>query len=61
MGWKVFLPDRYIKPAEQKIHEIAERVGSCGRWAPEWEGWVGALLFLLCLLDTGPLFSSPGG
>jgi lantibiotic modifying enzyme len=23
MGWKVFLPDRYIKPAEQKIHEIA--------------------------------------
>ena len=23
MGWKVFLPDRYIMPAEQKVHEIA--------------------------------------
>ncbi len=45
MGWKVFLPDRYIKPVEKKIHEIA---GSVKDLVPDEGGLMGGKAGLAC-------------
>ena len=45
MGWKVFLPDRYIKPVENKVHEIAGSVASC---LPDEGGMMGGKAGLAC-------------
>jgi len=45
MGWKVFLPDRFIAPVELKIHEIA---GSLVDRVPDEGGLVGGKAGLAC-------------
>ena len=45
MGWKVILPDRYFKPVEKKIHEIA---GSVGDWIPDEGGLMSGKTGLAC-------------
>ncbi len=45
MGWKVFLPDRYIRPVENKIREIA---GSLGNRIPNEGGLIGGKAGLAC-------------
>ena len=45
MGWKVFLPDRYSKPVENKVHEIAGSVASC---LPDEGGMMGGKAGLAC-------------
>ena len=45
MGWKVILPDRYLKPVENKIHEIAGSVGNC---VPDETGMMGGKAGLAC-------------
>jgi len=45
MGWKVFLPERFFEPVENKIHEIAGSVGDC---VPEGPGLMGGKAGLAC-------------
>jgi lantibiotic modifying enzyme len=45
MGWKVFLPDRFIAPVKMKIHEIA---GSVGGSVPGEVGLMGGKAGLAC-------------
>lgn len=45
MGWKVFLPDSYIKPVENKIHEIA---GSLADRVPDEGSLMGGKAGLAC-------------
>jgi len=45
MGWKVFLPDSYVKTVENKIHEIA---GSLGDRIPDEDGLMGGKAGMAC-------------
>ena len=45
MGWKVFLPDRYIGPVEKKIHKIA---GSLEGRIPDNGGLMGGKAGMAC-------------
>lgn len=49
MGWKFFLPDRYIAPVESKIHEIA---GSLVDRVPGDGGLVGGKAGVACFFAT---------
>lgn len=45
MGWEVFLPDRFIEPLENKIHEIAGSIETC---VPTDGGLMGGAAGLAC-------------